>query len=213
MTGSGELEGRSVFLSASIPDSARWKGPFNPLEITDAVVAVARAVLQRGGSLVTAAHPTIAPLLLYVAAEEGPATRPRVVVYQSAVFDRVLPEATLRFEAEGVGSIVRTAAMAGEPADATRAPQSLDLMRRQMLTEEAPVGAIFVGGMSGIPNEHLLFRELRDGEPTYALGHPGGAASTLVNESPSEMREELARDDVYPALARRIINDLVGRAF
>ena len=56
--------GRALFLSASIPDPERWSGPFDALEVTDAVVALARASLTRGYALVTAAHPTIAPLLL-----------------------------------------------------------------------------------------------------------------------------------------------------
>ncbi|QOR69379.1 hypothetical protein IM660_11790 [Ruania alkalisoli] len=204
------LGGASVFLSASIPDTARWDGAFNVLEITDAVVAIAREVLQRGGRLVTAAHPTIAPLLLYVASEQRLNSHPTVVVYQSAVFDAVLPESTLRFEAEGVGSIVRTAAAFGESADPVEAIQSLDLMRRQMLTEEEPVAAIFVGGMGGIIKEHALFREIRDGAPTYALGHPGGAAAGLVEESPPALRAELANGDVYPAIARRILDDLAN---
>jgi hypothetical protein len=59
--------GRTLFLSASIPDPERWDGEFDALAITDAVVALARTFLSAGWRLVTAAHPTIAPLLLYVA--------------------------------------------------------------------------------------------------------------------------------------------------
>lgn len=140
------LQGRSVFVSASIPDPTRWPADFRALDITDAVVAVARAVLQRGGRLVTAAHPTIAPLLLYVASETQRSSRPSVVVYQSAVFEPVLPESTRRFEADGVGELIRTPAVGDEPPDPVRATKSLPLMRRQMLTSEAPIGAVFVGG-------------------------------------------------------------------
>jgi hypothetical protein len=203
-----QLAGKSIFVSASIPDPNRWKGVSDALEITDAVVAVAREVLSRGGRLITAAHPTIAPLLLYVAAELPPTSEPRVVVYQSAVFDAILPEATLRFEAEGVGSIIRTAAVEGEPPDPSQAPQSLDLMRRQMLTDEVPIAAVFIGGMAGISVEHNLFRELRPQSPTYALGHPGGQARSLVDSSPSAVQELLMDGDVYPAVARAILDDI-----
>src|SRR5439155_20496577 len=106
------LAGTAVFLSASIPDPTRWTGDFDALEIIDAVVAVGRSMLSAGARLVTAAHPTIAPLLLYVAAELPHAPEPRVVVYQSGVFDSVMPEATRRFEADGVGTLIRT-----EPVD------------------------------------------------------------------------------------------------
>ena len=198
-----------MFVSASIPDPDRWIGEFDALEINDAVVAVARAILGRGGSLVTAAHPTIAPLLLYVASEQIANTHQRVVVYQSAVFDSILPDATLRFESDGVGTLIRTASVGGEPPDPARAPQSLLAMRRQMLTDTEPVAAVFVGGMAGIPDEHRLFTSLRPDAPTYALGRPGGAARDLIASSPAELRSDLAEGDVYPSVARRIVDDLV----
>jgi hypothetical protein len=78
------LGGRAIFLSASIPDPERWTGYFDVREITDAVVAGSRALLTAGAILVTATHPTIAPLLLYIASEfpraaDQPAS---VVTYQ-----------------------------------------------------------------------------------------------------------------------------------
>src|SRR4051794_11352620 len=94
--------GRSLFLSASIPDPRRWSGPFDPLAITDAVVALARTFLAAGWGLVTAAHPTIAPLILYVADESSLEGRRRIVTYQSTLFEDVLPTATRRFEAAGI---------------------------------------------------------------------------------------------------------------
>ena len=52
-----QLAGQAVFLSASIPDPSRWPGEFDALEITDAVVSVARAVLSAGAVLVTGGAP------------------------------------------------------------------------------------------------------------------------------------------------------------
>lgn len=205
------LDGGSVFVSASIPDSRRWHGDFDPLAVTDAVVAVARSVLASGGRLVTAAHPTIAPLLLYVAAEQPPSGDPRVVVYQSDAFRDVLPDATLRFEEQGVGSVIHTAAVEGEPPDPSQAPESLELMRRQLLEFEPLVAAIFIGGMSGVPREHALFRSVRPDAPTYALGRPGGEARQLVGSSPAHLRELLATGDIYPAVARAVVADIGER--
>ena len=153
---------------------------------------------------------TIAPLLLYVAAEQPAKGRPEVVVYQSAIFDPIMPEATRRFEAEGVGVLVRTAAVDGEPPDPTQAPRSLELMRRQMLVDEKPVAAIFIGGMEGVIVEHDLFRDLFPDAPTYALGHPGGEARALVPKSPPSLQEVLAESDVYPTVARKILDHLEG---
>ncbi|MDV7137073.1 SLOG domain-containing protein [Williamsia muralis] len=203
------LEGRAVFLSASIPNPGRWHGYFDALEITDAVVAVARAILSAGGVLVTAAHPTIAPLILYVAAELPQRNERSVLVYQSAVFDEVLPAATRRFEAEGVGAIIRTPKIANEPADPTKAPQSLATMRSQMLTETEPAAAVFIGGMAGIPDEYRLFSELYPGRPIYPLGFPGGEARTLGQASQSRLGDQLNNGSVYPTLARAIVGDIV----
>ena len=203
-----KLAGVSVFVAASIPSPARWDGSFDPLAITDAVVAVARAVLSSGGRLVTAAHPTIAPLLLYVAAEQPPTDEPLVVLYQSEVFQTVWPRETFRFEEEGIGRVVRTERVGDEPADPPRAPRSLDLMRRRLLDEEELAAAVFVGGMHGIPDEYAQFRARFPAAPTYSFGRPGGAASALVDTSPPAVRPLLAEDVVYPAVARAIVDDI-----
>src|SRR5690242_534250 len=89
---------RSLFVSASIPDPERWDGEFDALEITDAVVSLARVFLTAGWRLVTAAHPTIAPLLLYVAAELSVEGDRRISIYQSELFSEILPAATRRFQ-------------------------------------------------------------------------------------------------------------------
>lgn len=205
------LDGRPVLVSASIPDQDRWNGEFDPFEITDAVVAVARAVLANGGRLITAAHPTIAPLLLYVAAEFPSSDQPRVTVYQSEVFTEIWPDAIRRFEADGTGVIVPTPAVQGEPADPELARGSLALMRRRMLEAESPAAAVFIGGMGGIPLERELFHEMRPESPVYAFGRPGGAARGLVEYSPDELRDQLFDGDVYPAIARAIVTDIANR--
>ena len=71
------LASKAVFLSASIPDPNRWDGDFDALEITDAVFAVGRAILSSCAHLVTPAHPTIAPVLLYIAADIETTGEPR----------------------------------------------------------------------------------------------------------------------------------------
>jgi hypothetical protein len=205
------LQGHAVFLSASIPDSDRWQGRFDALEVTDAVVAAARTILTASGTLITAAHPTIAPLLLYVAAElpsreEGPS----VIVYQSELFTNVLPEPTRRFGEEGVGELRWTPAIPGEAPEPGRWDESLRLMRRRMLNETEPVGAIFIGGMAGIVDEFHMFREFFPARPVYPVGRPGGEARGLAEQIDSAV-PRLRDDDVYPALFRRIIDDIAGR--
>jgi len=203
-----DLANASVFVSASIPDPNRWDGYADPLEITDAVVSLARVFLTAGMRVVTAAHPTIAPLLEYVAAELPPQHRERIVIYQSRLFEDVLPTATRRFEADGVARVVWTNPMDGDKPIPGEWDRSLNVMRRQMLSETEPSAAIFVGGMSGIPDEFALFKELRPGRPTYPIGFPGGEARTLARDSDSPLRAELVASSIYPALWRSVLTDL-----
>lgn len=200
----------SIFISASIPDPARWNGDFDALEITDAVVALARACLTAGFRLVTAAHPTIAPLLLYVAAEFPTAGHQRVLVYQSDLFADVLPTATRRFEAEEIGTVVWTPAAPGDRPEPGGWDASLAAMREQMFRETAPIAACFIGGMTGVSVEYDLFARMFPGRPTYAVARPGGEARSLTPRSPGELVEPLADGDVYPYLWRRVLSHLVS---
>jgi hypothetical protein len=204
------VTGVSIFLSASIPD-AEWRGDFAPLEITDAVVAMARVFLTAGARIVTAAHPTIAPLLLYTAAELPPSRDTRVVVYQSRLYEGLLPEATLRFEVDGIGDLIWTPAVPGDRPEPGRSDASLDLMRRRMLQETRPSAAAFVGGMAGIRDEFRLFTELFASRPTYPIGRPGGEARTLAQGSSSPLRDRLVDGSVYPSLWRAVLDDLRSR--
>ena len=199
----------SIFVSASIPDPVRWDGEFDALEITDAVVALARTFLTAGFRLVTAAHPTIAPLLLYVAAEfPSEATGERVAIYQSGLFANVLPAATRRFEADGVGRLIWTAAAKGDRPEPGSWDDSLAIMRRQMLHETDPIAACFIGGMEGIQTEYSLYTDLFPERPTYPLGRPGGEARLLLGRRDMALTSRLANDDTYPALARAVVVDL-----
>jgi hypothetical protein len=208
------LHGRTVFLSASIPDPGRYEGPFDALEITDAVVAAARAVITAGGVLATAAHPTIAPLLLYVANElpADPTSEVAVHVYQSRLFEDVLPSETRRLFETGAGQPHWTRAAENERPEPGRWNESLRIMRRQMLREQAPGAAVFIGGMQGILDEFDLFREMYPMSPTYPLARPGGEARHLVVRAEfagrsTELGQMLATSDVYPAIFRRVVAD------
>lgn len=205
------LLGRTVFLSASIPDPARYDGPADPLAITDAVVAFARVFLTAGARIVTAAHPTIAPLLLYVAAELPAGEERRIVTYQSELFEDVLPPDTRRFLDEGIGQFKWTAAAEGERPKHGEWDESLRVMRRVMLSETEPAAAAFVGGMEGIPLEFEMFSELFPGAPIYAAGRPGGESRSLVELSPPPVRDQLLGSAVFPAVWRSVAADLASR--
>lgn len=213
MTGRPVLAGRSVFLSASIPTRERWDGEFNAREITDAVVAASRAVLTAGGVLVTAAHPTIAPLLLYVAGEFPPRAsgEASVITYQSSVFERVMPEATVRFRDLGIGEFRLTPAVLGDKAEFPLRNRSLLVMREQMFAETKPIAAIFVGGMQGIREEYELLDSVSPTPIRYPVGRPGGEAARLPQTVDGELAALLTSGDVYPTIFRAVLDDLVAR--
>jgi hypothetical protein len=205
------LVDKTIFLSASIPNPARWDGPSDALAITDAVVSLARAFLTAGTRIVTAAHPTIAPLLLYVAAELPAESPRRVVTYQSALFEDVLPEATRRFRDEEIGSFVWTEASPGDTPEPGERESSLHIMREQMLRETHPSAAVFIGGMEGISDEFSMFTTLFPHAPVYPVGSPGGEARVLAEGVDSPVRDELQESKLYPVLWRLVLNDLVRR--
>jgi hypothetical protein len=203
------LRGQSLFLSAGIPDPDRWDGAFDPLEITDAVVAGARALLTAGGSIVTALHPTIAPLLLYIAAEFPALEGSRITVYQSRLFENILPAATARFFQGGAGVFRWSEAVAGDQPLPGRWDDSLKLMRESMLSETDPVAAVFIGGMEGIASEYEIFHSLFPARRWYALGRPGGEARLLGERTQPPLWEILRGDESYPTMFRLLVENLL----
>jgi len=200
---------RSIFLSSSIPNEAYQEvhGEIDPLEITAAVVAVVRGALMSGTTIVTATHPTIAPLILYVAEETRGlpgAAVPPAIVYQSLLFRPVMPAETMRLATEAGAELIWTPAAPGDRPERGFWDRSLEVMRNQMLRHPSIVGAVFIGGMEGIEQEHALFRELRPGLPVFAFAAPGGQAGALVDASHSDAREQLRVSRVYPAVFRTI---------
>ena len=205
MRDGGENAG-TIFLSGSIPDPGRWDGDFEALEITDAVVALARACLTQNYRIVTAAHPTLAPLLLYVAAEFPASAEPSIIIYQSLLFTDVLPTATRRFEAEGVGQLVWTDAHEGDRPEPGHWDSSLELMRTRMLNDTDPQGAAFIGGMEGIQSEFAMFASMHPNRPMCAVKRPGGEAASLGAEGSQTLLVDVDQEATYPSLWRAFLS-------
>ena len=201
-----------VFLASSIPNPALWHGYFEPHEITDSVVAAARAILTAGGTLVTGAHPTIAPLLLYVAAEFSiTAEKPRVLIYQSALFENLMPPETGRFEVDRIGELILTPPVPGERPERGSWDGSLRIMRERMFNETHPRAGIFIGGMSDISKECELLLKQRPRPIIYPLARPGGEAAKLLKFAPDSLRTLLSEGNIYPSIFRRVVSDLAQR--
>jgi len=232
-----ESPSRRVFLSASFPSerSPSYYETADPDEMTQAIVALGRAVFAAGGGIVFGGHPTVSPLIMMVAEEYLPESlkqrremirggKAAVVIYQSRAFTGSISESTRRMSRMGLGSIVWTpvakpeAPRAGQTHDPREFPKSLQTMRERMLTREDLLAAVFIGGMEGVRDEASLFREVQPGKPYYSVGAPGGASRELASEELSKAEEvggvkaEWARDLLvsreYPALMQRITREL-----
>jgi len=232
-----DLKRGFVFLSASFPSKEQSPHDFenaDAAEISQAIVAVTRAVLSSNGQLVFGGHPTVTPLVLMVAQEylpENSAERREiagrkglpVVVYQSEIFRPYVPESTRNLFQWHFGTVSWTEkdqnevlefTEAGRPKPGT-APKSLEIMRTKMIAETKPFAAFFIGGMEGIRDEAKICRAVNQRCQLFYLGAPGGAARQLAEENLKALQgpfQEFAHDMLksrsYPALVQNLIRIL-----
>jgi len=232
------LRGRFLFLSASFPSFKRhpeFRTTTDTAEISNAVVSLAKAVFQADGGLVFGGHPTITPLLLSVARDLflnppttpdarprwSPANGPRLLAYQSHVFDFIRPKeiGELAGLQEGLGRIVETEIQNDEPQPRSQVEVrpdlqkfSLEHMRLRMLTDPdvQPVAAIYIGGMQGIHDEFQLAHSRVTRR--YVIAAPGGAAASLEpvgpQDAPTSLLHDLKSSRLYPHLAAQIVSDV-----
>lgn len=230
-----------MFLSASFPSKFRsplYYDSAHPDEMTQAVVAAARAIFAERGRLTFGGHPTISPLVMMIAEEYLPTDLAerrtlarrggsQVLIYQSRAFRKGIPQSTAAMERLHLGKILWTPVSPSElhytktTSDPTRFGKSLEVMRRRMLSQPRLAGAIFIGGMEGIEREAEVFRALNPKRRPYFIGAPGGAAKELARrelvahqrvrqgrKSEIEWLRELLHSRNYPALMQRIVIDI-----
>lgn len=212
------LRGRTVFLSASVPDVKRAER-YNRIEdaafeIEQAVISLARAVFSEGGRLVFGGHPAISPLVAMVVGEyreprfaEGADERrtPPVEIYQSRAFEGYLPDDTLLMHRLGYASIHWVDAVDGErfnpeaPVEDVQCTKSLRGMRETMLESSNPDAMVCIGGMEGLESELAVALERGRPFPIYVLERTGGAAALLRERHLTGLRmidtEVMARVD------------------
>jgi hypothetical protein len=231
-----DLNHRFVFLSASFPSIERapeYYKTADPDEISQAVVAVVRAVLAANGRLVFGGHPTISPLVLMVAEEYLPSDMAErrqlaethklpVVVYQSRVFENHLPESTQRLFEWCLGELRWTPAADKAPQFTSSstlvsgsADASLAIMRKRMLDECRPTGAFFIAGMEGIEDEARACIEINPACHLFFFGAPGGAARKLAHgklaqygEPFAQFTQEIEESRSYTGLTQRLVQVL-----
>jgi len=85
-------------------------------------------------------------------------------------------------------------------------------MRQQMLGEGTYDFGIFIGGMEGVIDEFMMFRELQPRAEALPIASTGAAASRLYQEFGYKM-PELETELTYPTLFRRLLRQRDRRAF
>lgn len=137
-------------------------------------------------------------------------------VYQSSLYESLIPAETRDLEAAGLGRIRFIPAVPGELPERGRNLASLDLMRQAMLARgNDPAFAVFIGGMEGIVDE-FQFRTQFPGRPVYPIGAPGGEAKKLAADLENEPyrlvnRMALLHSAEYGTLMDDILADAIAR--
>ncbi len=160
----------AIFLSASVPTREPYSSDCRPQEIQAAVNALAQVVLGRK-KLVWGGHPAITPLLWSAAQAVGVEYTVAVELFQSKLFQKVLPEENKNF------ANVKLIDAVGEDVEA-----SLLAMRKAMFTSAEFEAAVFIGGMHGILDEHKLFTGYWPNATCIPIAQTGGATVHLARD-------------------------------
>lgn len=157
----------AIFLSASIPTPGReFYGTADPLQIQLAIRALLALALGRR-HIVFGGHPSITPMIAAACDGLGLQFLDSVTLYQSRFYAKDFPEHNQRF-----GNKVLIEAGAD-------AKSSLEILRRAMFTAHNYDGAVFVGGMNGVLDEHELFHKMHPNAAIVPVAQTGAAAAAL----------------------------------
>jgi len=180
----------AIFLSASVPTREPYSSDCRPQEIQAAVNALAQVVLGRK-KLVWGGHPAITPLLWSAAQAVGVEYTVAVELFQSKLFQKVLPEENKNF------ANVKLVDAVGEDVEA-----SLLAMRKAIFTSAEFEAAVFIGGMHGILDEHKLFTSYWPNATCIPIAQTGGATVHLARDLNYLPPDDLAPLDFVALLYR-----------
>lgn len=184
-----------VFLSASIPNPDRDKKFYDTADIVsirDAVRALATVVIPKA-QLVWGGHPSITPLIRFVMDKMNVDLKRHVTLYQSLFFEDKFPPDNFAFE-----NVVLT-------EKKNNRDESLELMRSKLINENDFKVGIFIGGMEGVNDEYLMFKEKHPNALILPIASTGAAAKILYENQPQNFDNRLKYDYAYMALFRDLL--------
>ena len=172
----------AIFLSAGVPDAnaPHFMGAGDTAAISASVSALIYVTLGRR-RLVWGGHPSITPMVWSYAESMSVDYGSWVKLYQSEIFEDEFPEETALFQ-----NVVITERDGDQSG-------SLEHMRKRMLDETDFGAAVFIGGMKGIIDEYLLFKEREPQAAIIPVMSTGGAAEILGTQLkvPSSLATQL----------------------
>lgn len=188
-----------VFLSASIPYPERDRKYYDTADIVsirDSVRALATVVIPKA-HLIWGGHPSITPLIRFVMERMNADLKKHITLYQSLYFEDKFPPDNFAFE-----TVVLT-----DRKDTRE--ESLSFMRSQLINENDFKVGIFIGGMEGINDEYLIFRDKHPNALILPIASTGAAAKFLYDSQPDKFDSRLLNDYAYMALFRDLLNNYI----
>lgn len=188
-----------VFLSASIPYPDRDKRFYDSADIVairDSVRALATVVIPKA-HLIWGGHPSITPLIRYVMDRMNADLKKHITLYQSLFFEDKFPRDNFAFE-----NIVLT-------EKRNTRDESLSLMRSKLINDNDFKVGIFIGGMEGVNEEYLMFKERHPDALVLPIASTGAAAKILYKNEPLNFDIRLQNDYAYMALFRDLLSEYI----
>lgn len=181
------LKGKPVMLSASIPEDL--VGSPRSQDCYTAVVVCVQHILAAGGRMIFGGHPTITPLVHYVA-QDMVLDAGAIDLFQLRRFEKEAPQEIHDQQ------IFRSVNWVGDVSGQASLEEELGLMREEMV--RAAQAGIFLGGKTknysgsrpGIRDEYERYLNRHPEGPVYLLGLLEGETANIINELESEGRKE-----------------------
>ncbi len=191
---------KNIFLSASIPLETRDSKYFETadiLAIRDSVISLATAVLPEH-KLIWGGHPSITPLVNYVLQVSGINIQDHMTIYQSKFFEKSFLPDNNQFD-----NIITTENLGEKDA-------SLKLMREKMLGSNDFSAGIFIGGMEGVEEEFMMFREFHSNAIVIPVASTGAAAKMIFDKYYSEKgNKRFLLDYAYSSVFQKYLLDKI----
>ena len=83
---------------------------------------------------------------------------------------------------------------------------SLMEMRKCMLGDNEFDAAFFVGGMEGVRDEYVLFKEFHPEAKVFPIASTGAAAKFIYDDNPSLYDSRLETELTYTSLVKDLLN-------